>query len=444
MKFPSIKDIASQTVISVDMNCLVCDALDIMLEQNHRNVIVLDADCFRVLTVIDVLAIQKKHGSLDIPLSKVSLGKVPTIDKNKNVLDTLEYLSDSMEYLCALNEDNTLFGLVTQTDITSNIDPDTLMDNYRLSDFLKQGRRMKWVNKGVITSVLLSEMLAASFDNVIIVDEMRPIGILTTKDIMNLIQKKSDLELSVEAYMSSPVDTIHKDSSIKQALDHVKSKYHKRVVVIGDEGKLTGVIAQKELISLTYSRWAILMKKYQEELSEINHILENKNREYETLASTDSLTGLYNRHKFSELYLSAYTTMTQRHNDMSMMLLDIDFFKSVNDNHGHNTGDQVLIQIAHSLLKTLRNIDIICRWGGEEFLILLPTANLDNTISLADNLRKYIEKLDLDIVGSVTVSIGVAQVKEGEDMNSVIGRADKALYLAKNSGRNCVKTQRDI
>lgn len=443
MKFPLIKDIASPKVISVDVNCLVCDALDIMLEQNHRNVIVLDGDFFRVLTVIDVLAIQTQHGSLDIALSEVLLSKVPTISKNKNVLDTLEYLSDSMEYICAVNEDNTLFGLVTQTDITSNIDPDTLMDNYRLSDLLKQGRRMKWVNKDVITSILLLEMLAGSFDNVIIVDDMRPIGILTTKDIMNLIQKKSDLELTVEAYMSSPVDTIDKDSSIKQALEHVKSKYHKRVVVVGDKGELTGVIAQKELISLTYSRWAMLMKEYQEELHEINHILENKNREYETLASTDALTGLYNRYKFSELYLSSYTAMTQRHNEMSIILLDIDFFKAVNDNYGHNTGDQVLIQIAHALLKTLRNIDIVCRWGGEEFLVLLPTANLDNASMLAENLRKYIEKLDLDTVGNVTVSIGVAEVKEGEDMSSVIDRADGALYLAKNSGRNCVKTQRD-
>jgi len=186
------------------------------------------------------------------------------------------------------------------------------------------------------------------------------------------------------------------------------------------------------------------MKEYHEELSEINQILENKNKEYEIMASTDSLTGLYNRHKFSELYLSSYRFMIQRDNDMSIILLDIDFFKKVNDNFGHNTGDNVLIQIAHALLKTLRNIDVICRWGGEEFVILLPTASLEQAEILAEKLRVYIQNLEIDTIGSVTASFGVSLVVKGDSMNDAIGRADKALYLAKKSGRNCVKTQDDL
>ena len=183
------------------------------------------------------------------------------------------------------------------------------------------------------------------------------------------------------------------------------------------------------------------MKEYQEELSEINHMLENKNKEYETLASTDSLTGLYNRYKFSELYLSSYTAMVQRHNKMSIILLDIDFFKKVNDTHGHNVGDTVLRQISHALLKILRDIDIVCRWGGEEFIVLLPTASLENAVMLAEKLRVYIQDMKIDIVDSITASFGVCEVKEGEDMQSAVDRADKALYLAKNNGRNCVKTE---
>ena len=136
--------------------------------------------------------------------------------------------------------------------------------------------------------------------------------------------------------------------------------------------------------------------------------------------------------------------MVQRDNEMSIIILDIDFFKKVNDRYGHNVGDKVLIQVAHSLLKTLRNIDVICRWGGEEFLALLPTASLENASLLAEKLRAYIESLEIDIVGGVTVSFGVAQVINGESMEDVIERADKALYLAKNSGRNCVRTELDI
>lgn len=443
MKFPLVGDIASTTVIYVDISSSIEDALAVLVTNKHRNVVVIDGDIFRILTVIDVLNIQKNRVDLAQSLSILDLQEIPTIDRDKNILDTLEYLNNPVEYMCVLNRDNSLYGLISHTDITSNIDPDTLMDNYKLSDFIKLGRRMRWVEKDVITSVLLEDMLKGLYDNIIIVEEMRPIGILTTKDILHLIKNKSDLDVEISKYMSSPIETMKKDSSVKEALGFVRLKHYKRVVVVDDADKLVGIITQKELISLTYSRWAILMQEYQDELSEINHLLEDKNREYETLASTDSLTGLYNRHKFSQLYLSSYQAMTQRHNEMSLIILDIDFFKKVNDTHGHNIGDNVLVQISHTLLKTLRNIDIICRWGGEEFVALLPTASLQNAVILAEKLRENIENLEMDIVGSVTASFGVASVKEGEAMQDVVERADKALYIAKNGGRNCVKTELD-
>ena len=444
MRFPLVGDIASTTIVQVDIECSIEEALDILLLSEHRNIIVVDRDSFKLFSVINVLNIQKNKIDLSMKLNQLHLIKIPTIEKDKNVLDTLEYLNYEGEFICVLNADKSLYGVVSHTDITSNIDPDTLMDNYRLSDFLKLSRRMKWVKKDTIVSELLDEMLSGLFDNVIVIEKMKPIGILTTKDIMNLIKNKSDLDVEVNRYMSSPVDTIGKNSSIKEALEFVKSKCYKRVVVIEENGDLSGIISQKELISLTYSRWAILMKEYQEELSEINNMLETKNKEYEILASTDSLTGLYNRHKFSQLYISEYKTMTQRDNSMSLILLDIDFFKLVNDTYGHNVGDQVLIQIAHALLRTLRNIDIVCRWGGEEFIVLLPTASLKNATILAEKIRKHIESLEIDVVGSVRASFGVSLVKKGESMEDGIKRADSALYLAKNSGRNCVKTELDI
>jgi len=444
MKFPRISEIATTSVIKVEIDSSISAALEIMLQQNHRSVIVVDKDCFRILSVPDILNIQEKKIDHNKKLSELNLSTIPSIYKNKNILSTLEYLSNSVEYICVLNEDKTLFGIVTHTDITVNIDPDTLMENYRLTDFLKLGRRMKWVSKNMITATLLNDMVSSKFDNVVIVENMKPIGILTTKDVMNLIKNKDNLELAVSNHMSFPVDTIDKNSSIKVALDFLKEKHYKRVVVIDENGDLSGIITQKELISLTYSRWATLMKEYQEELSEINSKLEDKNKKYEVLASTDSLTGLYNRYKFSELYVSSYKTMIQRDNNMSLILLDIDFFKKINDKYGHNAGDKVLVQVAHALLRTLRNIDIICRWGGEEFLVLLPTASLQNASMLAEKLRFNIEILEIDDVSQITVSLGVSQVVEGEEMKAVVDRADKALYLAKNSGRNCVKTEEDI
>jgi len=444
MKFPAIGDIASTSIISINIEESVLSAMELMLEHEHRNIVVVNKNTFYIFTILDVLNIQNLEIALESSLSVLNLSKIPTINRDRNVLDTLSYLNNEIEFICVLDRDNSLYGLVTHSDITLNIDPDTLMDNFRLADFLKIGRQMKCVNKEEKTSKILNEMIHNSFDNVVVVEDLKPLGILTTKDIMCLIKGKSDLSLSIETYMSAPVDSIHKNASIKEALSFITKKHYKRVIVVDDKGKLSGIVTQKELISLTYSRWAVLMQEYQKELSEINNMLEHKNKEYETMASTDSLTGLYNRHKFTELYVTSYKSMLQRESELSLIMLDIDFFKRVNDTYGHNIGDDVLVQISHSLLKVLRNVDIVCRWGGEEFVVLLPSTSLETATILAEKIRLYIKELELDRVGSISVSLGVCSIHSGEKLEESIDRADKALYLAKHSGRDCVKTELEI
>ena len=443
MKFPTMGDIASTSVITIDSNALVSRALDIMSAENHRNIIVVHDSIFKVLTVLDILDLQQNNKNLDVELYKLDLCTVPVVNKDINVLDSLEFLNEKTEYICVISNDKTLYGIVTHTDLTSNIDPNTLMDSYKLCDFIKDNRRVRWVLKDETTSNVLIDMTKESFDNVVIVEKMKPIGILTTKDIIRLIKEKKDLNKPISTYMLSPVETINEHSSIRAALEFVKIKHYKRILVTDDKGDLSGIITQKELISLSYSGWTRLMKEHQDELSEINNILRNKNKEYASLASKDTLTGLYNRYKFTELYLSSYKTMLQRENNMSLLFLDIDLFKKVNDDYGHNVGDDVLIQVSKKLLTLVRSIDIVCRWGGEEFIILVPTATLDSATTLAQKIRKSINELIIEKIGNISISIGVSQVIEGETMEKLIDRADKALYLAKNSGRNCVKTELD-
>jgi len=442
MKFPIVGDIASKDVVSIGIDDTISNAISKMLTHEHRNVIIVDGTDYFILTVMDILNLEGKD--LELSIGDLTLSKVPTVHKDKNVLDTLCFLNEKIEYICVIDDESSLYGLITHTDITSNMDPDTLMDSYILEDLLKIGKRVKWVEKDIATYKLIKDMSLNSFDNAIVVENLIPIGILTTKDIMWLIKNKDDLTLPIVEFMTSPIDTISNKSSIKDALKFITKKHYKRAVVVNDDGTISGVIAQKDIISLTYTRWAMNMKQYQDELSSLNTILEDRNKEYEIKASTDSLTGLYNRYKFSELYNSAYRTMIQRDNDISLILLDIDFFKKVNDNFGHNIGDDVLVKVAHTLLKTLRNIDVVCRWGGEEFIVLLPTAGLDTATTIAEKLRKNVQDLEIELVGHISISLGVSHVKEGDTMELTIDRADKALYLAKESGRNCVKTEIDL
>ncbi len=438
MRFPTVGDIATLSVTAIADTATLQEAIDRIVDCEHRNIVVTNGNDFSVLNVLDIVKFQNQHYDLSTTLSELHLPKVLTIKKHKNILETLDLITQS-NFICVLNPDNSLYGLVSHSDIIENIDPATLMENYRLKDFFKIGREVQTVTQDEITLNVLNKMAESNIDNVIIINDMKPIGILTTKDVMKLMKSKANVMLPIQYYMVSPVNTVENSVTIKKALEFIKEKHYQRVVVINEKGFFAGVVKQSELIALTYSNWAAMMQEYQEELSEINTLLENKNKEYEHLASTDSLTGLYNRYKFTELFVSSYETMTQREATMSLIMLDIDFFKKVNDTYGHDVGDKVLVQISHAMLRILRNVDIVARWGGEEFVMLLPTANLDNATLLAKKIRKEIANLTIDIAGHVTVSLGVTTVKIGDTLESVLKRADDALYLAKNNGRNCSK-----
>jgi len=161
----------------------------------------------------------------------------------------------------------------------------------------------------------------------------------------------------------------------------------------------------------------------------------------EELSITDRLTGLYNRLKLDEV-LSLHVSLALRHqNVFSTIILDIDKFKSVNDTYGHQVGDTLLQEIAKVLKNNVRLEDIIGRWGGEEFLIVLPNTTHDGAMLLAEKLRKAIEQTAFSTVGTRTSSFGVASYVQGDDTKTIVGRADEALYRAKESGRNKVEAE---
>jgi diguanylate cyclase (GGDEF)-like protein len=338
-----------------------------------------------------------------------------------------------------LNNDGSLYGIVTQSDILSNIDPDTLMERYRLIDFLKIKKRDRWVNKEMLTSEIFKIMEEHSHDAVIIVEDKKPIGIVTTKDILRLLKKKVDVDQPIKKYMVSPVVTISQQYTLRKAFQIIQNRNFKRIVTVDEKGCLAGSINQKELISVAYTRWIQMINSYQTELKKMNESLERKSKKYEKIAAIDPLTGLYNRMKFLTLFAAEYTVMVQRQNTLSILLIDLDHFKLINDRYGHNMGDKVLKQIANLLLKELRSVDIVCRWGGEEFVILLPAVDENEAIKVAEKIRYAVEVLELNDIPNVTTSIGVSGVKTGDTLYSVIERADKALYRAKVSGRNRIE-----
>lgn len=164
-----------------------------------------------------------------------------------------------------------------------------------------------------------------------------------------------------------------------------------------------------------------------------------KQMELENIANTDKLTGLHNRVQFDQT-LTMELDKTFRYNySIGILMLDVDFYKSVNDTYGHMIGDKVLIEIAKRLKENIRFSDTIYRWGGEEFIILTQTIEKEALMMLAENIRQKVEDIAFDIVGHITVSIGATLSNKDDSTSSIIKRVDEALYLAKNSGRNCIK-----
>ena len=169
--------------------------------------------------------------------------------------------------------------------------------------------------------------------------------------------------------------------------------------------------------------------------------LKEANRRLEELARIDELTGIYNRRMFRELLQAELARSCRYDTPVSLIMFDIDRFKQINDTRGHNLGDHVLKEITRIITARLRVHDIFGRWGGEEFTILVPKSDLHQAVVLAENLRSLIEEHDFGNDLKVTASFGVTLHICEESTESLIERADTALYRAKNGGRNRVESQ---
>jgi len=172
--------------------------------------------------------------------------------------------------------------------------------------------------------------------------------------------------------------------------------------------------------------------------------LAQSQRELERLATTDALSGLYNRYYFSQISNELLLLAQRNKRAMSVIVLDIDHFKKINDMYGHSVGDEVIKHIAKTLQGATRKSDIVCRWGGEEFLLLLPDTDGKGAYTIAQNIRKTIEQSEVSVTRKVTIkyraSFGVSIVEssDAQGVDKAINSADKALYKAKQLGRNRV------
>lgn len=162
--------------------------------------------------------------------------------------------------------------------------------------------------------------------------------------------------------------------------------------------------------------------------------------ELKDLVTKDQLTGIYNRRKIDEVLMKEKAQAETRDHHLAVIMVDIDKFKLVNDQYGHLVGDQVLTEVTSILSQGIRSIDVLGRWGGEEFIIICTDTDLKGAVVLAEKLRQMIANHEFQMVGKKTCSFGVAQLRNHETIDSLLIRSDQALYRAKDQGRNRVVT----
>jgi diguanylate cyclase (GGDEF)-like protein len=225
--------------------------------------------------------------------------------------------------------------------------------------------------------------------------------------------------------------------NLDAALRHLT--YQTQRVAAGDFTQRVDFMGE---FSEAYNSMVVALDKARNELGERNELLQAQTAKLEELATTDALTGAFNRRKFNGLILAEIARVRRYEHPLSLLILDIDHFKRINDRHGHEAGDEVLVVLAGLIRAGIRATDSLARWGGEEFVVLSPEVTVDEAMGLAERLRAAAAAYEYSFAGRVTVSLGVAQHRVGETPDELFARADEALYAAKEGGRDRVEVAR--
>jgi len=288
-------------------------------------------------------------------------------------------------------------------------------------------------------------------------DQLRQQGQLTQANVESLYHThiyESDLKNAqsinnavgnIINFTQGAISRIEGDT--QQYSDQLNSATQRLSATIGESGVESLLTTLLEETQVMYGA----SLKLRTELSEAHQKIEQMNQEFNRIrheSLTDPLTGLKNRRAFDKEIAQLCTSAQVAREPLSLLIVDIDHFKVINDTHGHVVGDGVIKRVAQWLTESVRGQDVVARFGGEEFVLILPMTSLAGAASVVENIRASIAKRTLrygeKAIGKITISVGAAQMGHTEEVESLVNRADQMLYLAKREGRNRVALARPV
>ncbi|WP_172588484.1 GGDEF domain-containing protein [Ferriphaselus amnicola] len=421
------------------MDLTVMVAAKLMSEQKVSSIAIEHGGKKHIFSMEDLLEFVHAGGDLNTPLHETPIHMIDCLSEAERVLVAFELMERAgRRHLGVTDQAGNLVGIVTYSDILHSIDPSVLMERKTVGDIVARSAPVMFTADWILEDV--AHHIKKQEDSIIVVESGRAVGIITAQDIFGLVTSGAAMDQSLAYYMTSPVITTPVNFSISNALLQLREFNIKRAIVVDEQDRVVGVLKQSELVGFAYGSWVNLIKSHTAELHELVEILEQRTRSLEKLTVTDVLTGLGNRRMLHLRMLEEIERMRRYGGDaFSLVILDIDRFKLINDKHGHLIGDEILKVIAGIMESLVRKTDTAVRWGGEEFAVLLANTKLVDATLFANRLREMVEHLSYQDDVSVSISAGVGEYSVNEDESSFFQRVDRALYRAKAQGRNLVE-----
>jgi diguanylate cyclase (GGDEF)-like protein len=265
----------------------------------------------------------------------------------------------------------------------------------------------------------------------------QPVQIIVISKKNSVTNITTVVEAGGDDFIAKPVEPEEFVSRIEAA----GIRLQKQISLFREREFYKHAVKQEEELSSRILNQNLYLKRAYQDMINVNRELEKTNSELEKIAKYDYLSGLLSRMNLFAVLDIEIDRAIRTKSPLSGIMMDIDNFKRINDNYGHQVGDEVIKDIGRKLMGELRKYDHAGRYGGEEFFIVLPNTDIEQALAMGERMRKELEKDPLrfdDYEIQITASLGIAQFREGETRESWINRADRAMYLAKEKGRNKV------
>ena len=520
----------------VNSDATLRDAIRVMGDHNLGVLAVLKGSTpMGVLTERDVVRVLYEGVELDSPALNSASRAVISVNGSRSIGYALDLMMDNnLRRLVVVDGAGNFQGIVTQAIILKHIQSDFFSTSSKVADLIDEAKEIIFAAEADTITFALEKMVTSRISAVPILKGRRPVGIITERDILDLAREGVALSERVGDHMTSPVECAGYETSLAEVVGILKEKGINRVIITDQEGLAAGVLTNRDLLSHFREDYSAYLEKKLAHGKEVMNLLPEmmielfdtgteqlivwsndkakshygpdiidssifslvpeknwadiydallkfgrvedvrfsiggyvfefsgfyipmekaglKGRiqlimrditEEVVLATTDPLTRMYNRRYMNEYLAREITRSGRTGRSFAIAIADLDDFKEINDKHGHLTGDEVLKSVAGRFMVGLRQYDLVGRYGGEEFLIVTPEVPYEIAVEIFERIRSGIENHRIRISSGedlqITVSIGSACFdQDGSKPEELIARADERLYTAKKGGKNRV------